>query len=224
MNEHEHFCVKKVPIFQNLSHEKLKKINALVNKKTYTQGELIYLQGDIGKNLYILESGQAKIYKTGKQGREYILHLLKEGQFFGELVLFKDEKLSTNAQAITDCMICTIRKEELEKVIKKDIEIAQSIIKALSSRLKKAENMIESLALEDARDKTIRLLQELALQDGLQKEGKIKIELPLPRKSLAKLMGITQETLSRKLNDLEQSGFIERHGTKELIIDQKLFR
>ncbi|SJZ62851.1 Crp/Fnr family transcriptional regulator [Selenihalanaerobacter shriftii] len=214
-------CASKVPIFTELSLDKLEEVNKLVNRKEYKKGEIIFLQGQLGKKIYILNSGQAKIYKTSRDGKEHILRLLKENDFFGEMVLFKEDSLDTSAQAITDCIICEINKKDLERLLKENSNIVYRLLSAITSRLKEAEQMLESLALEDARQKTIRLLVDLAQESGVETKEGLVIELPLSREGLANLLAMTQETLSRKLSNLQTEGIITIHGQKKVIIRKK---
>jgi CRP/FNR family transcriptional regulator len=216
---HTHgLCVSKVPIFSELSNEELLEINNLVRKKEYRNGEIICHEGDPGEYLYIIESGLIKLFKIGKNGNEYILRLLKEGQFFGELVLFKDDVLNSSAEAIGDCRICIIPKNDLERLIKTSSDLSYNLLAAVTSRLNKAEIQLESLVLEDAMEKTLRLLLELAKENGTKNEEGILIDLPLTRAGLASLIGISHETLSRKLSELQEEGTLLIKGQKQLLL------
>jgi len=215
--EHE-ACVKKVPIFSDLEQEKINKLNNLVKQKEFKKGELIYLEGEIGKNIYIIESGLVKLYRSNEAGNQYILRLLKEGDFFGELVLFKKEKLSSSAEAVSDCTICFLPKDKLEDLIKSSPELSYKILSAITSRLNKTETKLQSLALEDAKEKTMRLLLELAKESGINKKDGVLVNLPLSRDGLANLIGTTQETLSRKLSELQQENVISIQGQKKILI------
>lgn len=215
---HDEVCVKKVAIFSELDNEKIAKLNKLVKHRKYKNGELIYMEEKIGKNIYIIESGLVKLYRSNQKGNQYILRLLKEGDFFGELVLFKDEKLNSSAEAVGDCSICLLAKNELEKLIKSSPELSHKLLAAITSRLNKAENKLKSLALEDAKEKTMRLLLELARESGIKKDNGIIVDLPLSREGLANLIGTTQETLSRKLSELQQEGMISIQGQKTVLI------
>ena len=64
----------------------------------------------------------------------------------------------------------------------------------------------------------MRLLLELAKESGIKKERGILINLPLSRDGLANLIGTTQETLSRKLSELQQEGFILLQGQKKILL------
>jgi len=199
--------VRKVPIFSDLDNKKINKLNNLVKQKEFKNGELIYLEGETGKNIYIIESGLVKLYRSNE-----------EGYFFGELVLFKEEELSSSAETVGDCSICMIPKNGLEKLIKSSPELSYKLLSAITSRLNKTENKLQSLALEDAKEKTMRLLLELAKESGIKKDSGILINLPLSRDGLANLIGTTQETLSRKLSELEQEEFISMQGQKKILI------
>ena len=211
-------CVSKVPIFSELSNEDLLEINNIVRKKEYRNGEVIFREGDPGEYLYIIESGLIKLFKIGKNGNEYILRLLKEGQFFGELVLFKDDDVNNSAEAIGDCRICIIPKNDLERLIKTSSDLSYNLLAAITSRLNKAEIQLESLVLEDAMEKTLRLLLELAKENGTKNEEGILIDLPLSRAGLASLIGISHETLSRKLSELQDEGTLLIKGQKQLLL------
>ncbi len=213
-----HICASKVPIFSDLEVKQLREIDKLIKHHTYQKGEIIYLAGHASQNIYILNSGRVKVFKTSAGGKEQILRLLYDGDFFGDLVLFKEIIHSVSAEAITDCEICVINQQELEKMIRKNNDLACSLLTAFSERLKEAEGMIESLALQDSREKTINLLKKLANENGVKTDQGIKIELPLSRAGLASFLAITQETLSRKLSELQSSDQIEINGWKEVII------
>lgn len=221
-NHSKELCVRKVPIFSELDDEKLLEINNLVRKKEYKNGEIICHEGDPSEYLYIIESGLIKLFKIGKNGNEYILRLLREGQFFGELVLFKDEVLNSTAEAIGDCRICTIHKNDLEMLIKTSSDLSYSLLAAVTSQLNKAEIQLESLVLEDAMEKTLRLLLELAKENGIKNEEGILIDLPLSRAGLASLIGVSHETLSRKLSELQEEGILLIRGQKQLLLTNKL--
>ena len=223
MHDSNHnLCVSKVPIFSELSLEKLQEINALVKSKAYKNGEIIYFEGDPGEYLYILESGLVKLSKIKKNGDEYILRLLKEGQFFGELVLFKEEHHNSSAEAIGDCQVCILHKKDLENLIKASPDLSYKLLAAVTSRLNKTEVQLESIVLEDAKDKTIRLLNKLAKENSQKRQDGLLIDLPLSRDGLASLIGISQETLSRKLSELQSDGILVIKGQKQILLKNKL--
>jgi CRP/FNR family transcriptional regulator len=146
---------------------------------------------------------------------------LEDGDFFGELILFKEETLSYSARAITETTVCLINKNDLEVLIRDNPEISNRLLAAMSSRLKKVEDKAHSLALDDSRKRTEKLLADLASENGQEKKEGISIELPLSREGMASIMGMTQETLSRKLSELQKAGKIELIGRRSVLIKDK---
>ncbi len=215
-------CVTKVPLFNGLEFDKLKKINKLIKHRKYSKDELIFMEGQPAQNIHIINSGQVKIYTTSADGKEYIIRLLEEGDFFGELILFKEDTVSYSAKAITEVSSCLINKNDLENLIEVNPAISPEFLSVLSSRLKNIEDKAHSLALDDSKKKTIKLLNDLAGEAGTKKENGTLIELPLTRKGLANLMGMTQETLSRKLSELEKQEKIELLSGRKVLIKENL--
>ncbi|MEC9488480.1 MAG: Crp/Fnr family transcriptional regulator [Halanaerobium sp.] len=220
--ERQDLCVARVPIFSELECDKLQEINQLVTKKEYRQGETIFLEGERSQNIYILHEGMVKNYKISPEGREYIIRLLREGDYFGELILFKDEPLTSYAEALTDVTLCLLNKQDLEALLQDNPALALKLLASFSSRLQRAEQTIETLALEDARQKVIRLLVNLAEDSGKRTGQGIRIDLPLNRNGLASFLGITQETLSRKLTELLEEGIITEIDRKKIVINNEL--
>lgn len=218
---HGDSCIYKVPIFAGLDEDKVARLERLIQQREYRRGEIIYLEDEPDEFIYIIESGLVKLFTTGKDGGEYILRLLKSGDFFGELILFRDAKHGSSAEAVTDCNICMLRKEELENLIRTDTELSFNLLASITDRLNETEQKLISLALEDAREKTMRLLLDLARESGEESSEGILIKLPLNRQGLANLIGLSQETLSRKLSELEKENIISLQGQREILLRNK---
>jgi len=82
-------CAKKVPIFSNLESKQLEMITGAIIRKRYKKGEVVFLQGSLLDGLYIVNNGKIKIFRYTKEGKEQILYILSDGDFFGELSLLK---------------------------------------------------------------------------------------------------------------------------------------
>lgn len=218
---HGDSCIYKVPIFAGLDEDKVARLERLIQQREYRRGEIIYLEDEPDEFIYIIESGLVKLFTTGKDGGEYILRLLKSGDFFGELILFRDAKHGSSAEAVTDCNICMLRKEELENLIRTDTELSFNLLASITDRLNETEQKLISLALEDAWEKTMRLLLDLARESGEESSEGILIKLPLNRQGLANLIGLSQETLSRKLSELEKENIISLQGQREILLRNK---
>lgn len=204
-------CMYKVPIFSNLNEEEMQRVAEIITDKEYKKGESIYLAGNLEESLYIINQGKVKIYKVSETGKEQIIRILNPGDFMGELSLFAHSPLDTNAEALEPTRVCVIDGEKLNQIMKEVPSIAIKIIEELSKRLQSAENMIESLGLYDVEQ---RLAQTLLKMAGEKDE----ITLVITKKDWAAHMGMSQETLSRKLSSFQEMGLIKQLGKRTITI------
>jgi CRP/FNR family transcriptional regulator len=205
----------KVPIFSSLSPEEMSTIAEIITDKEYKKGESIYLSGDTGKRLYVINQGKVKIFRISEAGKEQIIRILYPGDFMGELSLFAHSPVNSSAEALEPTMVCVIDGDKLSQIMKEVPSIAIKIIEELSKRLLNAENLIESLGLHDVEQRVADTLLKMA-------EDQDEITLTITKKDLAAHMGMSQETLSRKLTQFQDMGWIKQVGRKTIqILDRK---
>ncbi|AKN32570.1 Crp/Fnr family transcriptional regulator [Clostridium carboxidivorans P7] len=211
-------CASKVPIFENLNNEELLKIVKTINHKEYAKGDVVFTEGNVANTLFFINEGKIKLYKYTKDGKEQILHVLSEGDFFGELELIKPSKYGFNSKAIIDSKICTLTKDEMKEIMMKNPEIGIKVLETVGERLSKVESLVQNLATNDVDSRMAYLLTDLMEKYGENIEKNISIELPLSREEMANFIGVTRETISRKLKKFEDEKLIKIVGTKIIII------
>ena len=211
-------CASKVPIFENLNNEELLEVVNTINHKEYNKGDVIFTEGNVANTLYFINEGKIKLYKYTKDGKEQILHVLSEGDFFGELELIKPSKYGFNAKAIVDSKICTLTKDEMKDIMMGNPEIGIKVLEAVGERLSKVESLVQNLATNDVDSRMAYLLTDLMEKYGEIMEDNISIKLPLSREDMASYIGVTRETISRKLKKFEDEKLIKIVGTKNIII------
>lgn len=146
------------------------------------------------------------------------MHVLSEGDFFGELELIKPSKYGFNSKAIIDSKICTLTKDEMKEIMMKNPEIGIKVLETVGERLSKVESLVKNLATNDVDSRMAYLLTDLMEKYGENIEKKISMELPLSREEMANFIGVTRETISRKLKKFEDEKLIKIVGTKIIII------
>lgn len=214
-------CAKKVPMFSFLSDDELIKIISMTGHKSYKKGEILCSEGEKSDTLFIINEGKVKISKFTKDGKEQIVHILTSGDFFGELSLFSNsETYNFNVYAISDVKICTLTKNDMNKIIINNPEISLKILQVITKRLKETENLAQNLATNDAEVRIAYMLLEFGDKYGLNTEKGLQIKLPINREEMANYVGVTRETISRKLSKFEEMGIIALQGNKVLIIKE----
>lgn len=214
-------CAKKVPIFSFLSDEELKKIVDMTGHKSYKKGNLLCSEGEKSDTLFIINEGGVKISKLTKDGKEQIVHIFTSGDFFGELSLFSnDETYNFDVYAISDLKVCTLTKENMNEILLTNPEISLKLLQVITKRLTQTENLAQNLATNDAEIRIAYMILEFAEKYGIPTDQGMQVKLPINREEMANYVGVTRETISRKLSIFEELGIINLIGNKILIIKQ----
>lgn len=211
-------CARKVNIFSTLSNDELVDIIMMTGSKSFDKDENICFEGDKSDTLYIINEGRIKLYKITRNGKEQILHILSEGDFFGELNLVKEGEYHFNARAITPVRLCTLTNEDMKNIVLRRPEIGLKVLEVVGERLSKLETMVQTLATNDAEARLASLLVQLSEENGKRTSQGIEIRLPMNREDMSNLTGVARETISRKLKKLEEQGIIKVIGNRKLII------
>lgn len=215
LSHDESNCINKVPIFNNLTNDEMTEIGVITTHKKYKKYETIYLAGEKSGRLYVINNGKVKITRiSAESGKEQIIRILEPGDFMGELSLFNSSPLESNAETLEQTSICIIEGNKLKNIINKHPNIAIKILEAISDRLKKAENLIESLGLYDVEQRISNILLEMAGDSNI-------IKLKMTKKDLASHIGISRETLSRRLTSMEDVKIIKQKGQRNIYILNK---
>ena len=212
------YCAKKVSIFSMLKDVELKDVVDLVITKTYKKGQMIFFQGDVSDQLYIINTGKIKIFKYTRESREQILYILSEGDFIGDLSLLKKSSFEFNAEALENVIICTIAKQDFDSILRKNPDIALRMLENVHDRLVSLEKLVQTLSTKDVEARIASMLINFIVDFGCECNGEMELNIPLSREEMANFIGITRETLSRKLTGLQEVGIIELVLNKKIVI------
>ncbi|MCL6573775.1 MAG: Crp/Fnr family transcriptional regulator [Bacillus sp. (in: Bacteria)] len=213
-------CISMVPIFNHLQNEEMVEIAKTSRSMTFKKGETIFEAGESSDYLYIIHKGQVKIYRLSESGKEQLIRIMGQGDFMGELSLFTDDSLTSYAEAMKQTEICAIHKSDLRQILLTKPAISMKILEVFSSRLDQAEKTIERFSSQDAEKRIASYLYDLA-QDTPQRNSfqePFEIILPMSKRDLSSYIGMTQETLSRRLSSFQELGWIEQTGQRKLLI------
>jgi CRP-like cAMP-binding protein len=137
------------PLFFGLSDEQFEKVASIARKITYQAGDTIFQEGDPGKYILVLESGEIDIYKEMEDGRKVKLSSLMPGAVIGEVTLFSNESRSATAVAGRDSEAICLNKLPLAELFREDREIlvvlSMNITRILARRLRKADKSLSHL-------------------------------------------------------------------------------
>ena len=196
--------LRQVPLFDQLGDAELDGICRVAREKSYPKNSIILFEDDPGDALYVVLGGQVKVVIVGEDGREVILSILDDGDFFGEMALIDDLPRSAHVIATQDSTLLVLRREDFHRCLEGSPRIALGLLRAMSRRLRQADDKIGGLVLLDVNGRVARLLLDLADDH----DGRI-----IPRKvthhTIAQMIGSSRETVSRTMREFADQGLIE---------------
>ena len=204
-------CIAIVPIFSSLTPNEMMEIAMITRERTVDKGEIIYSAGDRVKRLYVLHTGRVKISRLSPTGKEQVIRVLGPGEFMGELSLFSPQPIMDNGEAMERTTMCLIEASLLKELMGKYPMIAFKIMEELSRRLEHAENLIEDINLHSVEYRLAQTLLRLANAQHV-------VQLKMTKGDFASQLGMSQETLSRKLTVFQEQGLISQIGQRKIIL------
>lgn len=211
-----------MPLLATLDDEQLGRVVALCSEVRFDRDQIILQQNEPGDALYILLAGRVKVVLYGEDGREVILSVLRDGDFFGEMALIDGGPRSASVVAVEESRLIRIRRDAFLRLLREHPEMALNILQAMTRRLRLADGRIGSLALLDVYGRVARALRELAQQEGTRRGSDIVIEKRPTHQELAAMADTSRETVSRVLGDFSRSGLCSIEGRGLVLHDEFL--
>ncbi|CDF57160.1 Crp/Fnr family transcriptional regulator [Thermobrachium celere] len=211
--------LKRLSFFSSLDSESLNKLSEIIVEREYKKGSSIFIEGEEAEAVYVVRNGKVKIYKTGSDGKEHIIHIMSDGDVFAESCIFEACPYPASAEAVEDTVLYVLENNKLEKVLEEHPKIAVELVKIMARRLRMVAMQIENLSLKDANQKIATLIVNLFKIGGVEVINGAKIKLDVSRTEMANMVGLTRETLTRTLFKFKNEGIIDIDGKELIIVD-----
>lgn len=177
----------------------------------HSAGQVVFDEGDPASIMYRVESGCVRLQVNGAEGARQIISFLFKGDLFGYSV--DDHKIS--AEAVTETLLRCWKISSVLTLGTRAPEVLVSLIKAADSRVGEIAHHLANVTHLSATDRIRWFLSGLVNCNGLQRSNG-RLDLPMTKRDVADYLGLSAETLSRALNDLETEGFVKRDGKRGL--------
>lgn len=189
--------LKQFPLFASLLKEDLIQLEGISRQVLIKKGSILFAPGDATRGFYAVHEGAVRIYRVSSRGKEITLEIAGARSTFAEASLFSDI-YHCYAEALKDSTVFLIQKDGFLEMIQKDIRFAVIWIRILSIEIIHLRQRIEELSLKSPK---ARIVSYILLLSEIQNTPSIK--LPVHRKSIATLLGMTHETFYRTAKSLE---------------------
>jgi CRP-like cAMP-binding protein len=176
--------------------------------------QTIFTQGDAADAVFYIQTGKVKLTVVSKTGKEAMIGILGEGDFFGEGSLAGQAFRMGTATAITDCAVLRIDQKAMVGALRREHEISDLFVAYLLARnIRYEEDLVDQLFNSSEK----RLARILLLLARFGKEGVPESVIPkISQEMLAEMIGTTRSRVSFFMNRFRKLGFIHYNGGLEV--------
>ncbi len=216
--------IRRVPLFRDFDDDEVAGIAATVTDRYYGRHEFIVREGDPGHTFFILVKGSVSVCRVMQDGREMILAILKEGDFFGEMAMFDSSLRSASIKTLTEAEVGAISYADFLLLLERKPRVGRSLAIALSDRLRAANALIAATTSQDIRARLASLLLNLGDQFGELVDDGTRISLRLTNQEMANMIGTTRETINRTLNRFWDEKLVDMRTAHVVIVEPDRLR
>ena len=181
--------------------------------KQYKKKAEIFAEGDTPLSVFFVKSGSIKTFKSHPEGKELIINLYKENDFFGFEPVLENTSYHESAAALEDCEIVMIPRQDFLTLLYRQRDVSAGFISLLCRKVAEREKQLLNLAYSSVRQRTAEaLLNIIQLKSEKDKIG-------ISRDDLAKIVGTASESVIRVLSDFKDEGMIEIESGKIKVVE-----
>lgn len=209
--------VRSVPLFASMRERDWDEIAGLLNGVCFHREAYVFFEGDAPEFLYVVWMGRVKLLRHSVDGRDVVLDVLGPGRLLGELAVFEGAPYSQTAQSMEDVALVSIKRQDYLDLLQRYPSLSLAVINELGRRLRVANDLVQSLAVDRVDRRIARALLRLALYNGLRTDDGLMIQMRLTRQDLADMTGTTVETAIRVMSRFRKEGWITTQRGRVII-------
>ena len=202
--------LQQAEFFRVMSPDQLSRIRHLVLAKRFERRKLLYFEGQPAEYLWVVRTGEVRLYLSSDSGRITTLEDLSRGEMFGAVSSLDQDRYTASAEGVTDGSAWCLPRSILLRQIAEDPRLAIDVLVVTSRRLRRAHERLRSFASDPASARLARALLD-ATHEG---------EARVTRRALAEASATTVETAIRVLRRFEREGVISGKVGRVHIVDE----
>ena len=210
--------LRRVSLFADLREDELVALADCLGRRVFAKDMILFHKGSPAQSLYLIESGEVRIFALSETGREITLDVYGPGECLGETALLDGNLRSTDAVAVEKTVIYTLRRDDFLRCLEQHPQVARRVMGLLVHRLEHATAYAENLAFLDVAGRVAALLLELAARYGSE-HGSVELDLHLTQAEIASFVCASREMVNRVLAAYRKQGLIAMEGNTILVLD-----
>ena len=217
-----------VPYFTDLAPSVRATIATRCRAKSLRVGQLVFMEGDPCQDLYILESGRVKFYRTSPEGREQTLKVFdRPGDTFCISSAFHTGRHIVSARAVTETRLRLLDVDTVNRLAQAHPSMALKLVATAGEQMTHLVALAEDLSLKTATARLAKYLSLLAVTEGAERGKEIRLSRDrLPEEELASMLGTVRVHISRSLMNLVHAGAVDLNRQfiqiRDLVVLQRI--
>jgi CRP-like cAMP-binding protein len=216
--------LKKIQLLQDLPAGAMARLAQRMEMRELRRRQVVYLPGDPGKCVYLLNGGRIKVSKVTHDGKVLTLSYCGPGDIFGELALIDGGPREEMAEVVDNALITEIELGEMEHLLTHHAQLGLRLVRILAGRRRELEKRLENLIFKDVPAKLADLLLRLATEFGVDDSRGMMVAIKITHQEMANLIGSTRETVSLTLSQFKRRGLIQTDGRRVIVADREGLR
>jgi CRP/FNR family cyclic AMP-dependent transcriptional regulator len=182
--------------------------------KAFAKGQEIFAQGEVADSVFYIQKGKVKVTVLSEQGKEAVVGILAQGQFFGEGCLDGLKSRTSTAHAMEECLLTSLAKPIMIATLDAEPKFSALFMAHLLARITRVEDDLIDQLFNSSERRLARLL--LLLANFGKEEGAQRVPITLSQATLAEMIGTTRPRVSFFMNKFRKKGFISYNGKIEV--------
>ncbi|MBA3899753.1 MAG: Crp/Fnr family transcriptional regulator [Bacteroidetes bacterium] len=203
--------------FSELTMEQRNFICKNTEMRTIAKNHSIYFQESAANSVYFLKEGKVKISKYNKEGLEFLIAILGNGEIFGESAVTSQTTRKEEAIAEENTMVCVMKEDKMKELLLLVPELNLKFSRIIEERLEKTQKRLEDLTFKTNPERIIDFLKESVLKSEANNNGVFVINHSLTHENIAKLTSTNRQLVSSVMSSLKKKKIIT-YDRKEIRI------
>jgi CRP/FNR family transcriptional regulator, cyclic AMP receptor protein len=201
--------LSRIDLFRNLPHTDLRRLGELLHRKTFPAGKSLMTVDQTGEVVYFILSGAVKVHVEQEDGGDVSISILGPGEIIGEMSALDQSNRSASVVTIEKTSLLWMDRETFRRFVMANPALAADLACTISSRLRSANEQIQSLAAVEVETRIARRILAFAEKYGQTlPNGDLLIPIRLTQSDIATLVGASREHTNKILVSYKDRGYL----------------
>ena len=213
-----------VDILGPLSDEQLEDLARRTPDTFLEQDDILYTPKEGTERLFVLKKGRVQLYEVNGEGEEVTLSVIEDGNVFGEMALTGQSLEGLYVRAITPATVVSLRRGDVEELIRKESEVGLRLVRDLAERLHASERRYADVVGKDVPARLATLILTLVDSEGVVSSESYRIPTHYTHDQLASMIGCKRVAVTRAFRKLEEGGAVELKERRIVVKDMNALK